>query len=152
MNTFCDLIENSKANGYKYYETTTVNGTPCVVVVREETETIFAYIEQDGKLIKVAQAKYTFKAKGTKLYLFVIKVEEDFRRQGIGRCVMDSLLKFSKTTDCEEIFLIAAQKVKNFYQKIGYSESGKNRNGFSILHIMTSGVTAQPTEELGFTN
>lgn len=135
--TFDYIINSAKLNNYKYYFNETSHGEKCLIVVRENTEKVFAYMIVNNNLTKVAEAVYTLKARNTKLYLNMIKVQEDLRGHGIGRCVMESLIHFASEIKCKEIYLIAAKKVRNFYSKLGYVQTDED-NGFAVMCLKTS--------------
>lgn len=129
------LVQQSKKTDFSCMSTQTRDGKDVVILYHEPFTTAVAVVEDNGKLNKVGRAEFVFKDKNKTLYLRMIKIEEDFRNQGIGSAMMNNLVEYACQKQCERIELIAAKRLCQFYQNLGFSCTGKTRTGFSVMDL-----------------
>lgn len=87
-------------------------------------DALLAVAEDDGKVIGYLLGfdHPTFFANGRVAWVEEIMVGEPFRRQGVGRRLMEALGEWAVSRDAKMIAL-ATRRAANFYQTLGYEES-----------------------------
>lgn len=129
------FVQQSKKTNLSCKEAKTRDGKDVVIVYHEPYTTAVAVVENDGKLNKVGRAEFAFKNRNKTMYLRMIKIEEDFRNQGIGSAMMNNLVEYAHQKQCDKVELIAAKRLRNFYQNLGFCCTGKTNTGFAIMDL-----------------
>ncbi len=84
------------------------------LAVAEEDEYLFGYI--------LGFDHFTFYANGRVGWVEEVAVEEKWRRNGIGRALMDGFEGWAKTRGCK-LIAVATRRAGGFYRALGYEES-----------------------------
>ena len=90
-----------------------------------DDETVWlAVAEYDGALVGYCLAfdHYTFYANGRVAWLEEIIVDQEYRRKGVGRALMESVEKWAKARG-SKLIAVATRRAAPFYAAIGYEES-----------------------------
>ncbi|MCE0521353.1 MAG: GNAT family N-acetyltransferase [Methylacidiphilales bacterium] len=84
----------------------------------------FAVAESENAVVGyvLGTAHPTFYASGHVAWVEEIMVKEDFRRQGVGKLLMENFESWAKSKDCRLIAL-ATRRAAEFYKSLGYAES-----------------------------
>lgn len=84
------------------------------LAVAESEEAVIGYV--------LGTVHPTFYASGNVGWVEEIMVQQDFRRKGVGRLLMDGFEQWVLSRDCRLIAL-ATRRASDFYKSLGYSES-----------------------------
>ena len=123
-------------NSFEYQTTKTRDGKNVVIVYREPCKTALAFIKDNGKSTQeVGRAEFAFKDNNKTFYLRMIKIDEDFRNQGIGSAMIENLVSYAQQKQCEKMQLVAAKRLLKFYEGFGFTCTGKTATGFAIMDL-----------------
>ena len=92
--------------------------------------------EDDGRLVGEVLCHYLRlpSGPGRELLLYSIGVRERYRRQGVGRALMKTVLAWAREADIPEIWLVADNPgAEEFYVACGYVRGGPNEQGVLML-------------------
>jgi len=79
----------------------------------------------DEKLVGFGSLHLSKKIRGGLIgFIEDIAVIEEYRMRGIGNKIINELIKKGKNRGCYKLVLECREETKNFYKKIGFSESG----------------------------
>ncbi len=67
-----------------------------------------------------------------------VAVVAEYRRQGIGRKVMDKLLEQIRNWSCKQVKIHAQLRVEKMYEKLGFKRLGQEFEEAGIMHVEMS--------------
>lgn len=86
----------------------------------------------DGQIVGVGRLHFNDDGVGQVRFM---AVAEEFRSQGIGGRILDSIEETASQNNSKKIFLKARENAVNFYKKHGYRVKRKsNKEYFGIIH------------------
>ena len=85
----------------------------------EQSDLLFAFVDDTGRLTAFARVltDYVYKA-----LLFDIIVADDWRKTGLGRKIMDAVVRHPLLEKVEHLELYCLPELVPFYQKWGFTE------------------------------
>lgn len=129
------FLQHAESTDFKCSVTKTQAGKEVVIIYREPYTTAIAVIENGGKLSKIGRAEFAFKDDNKTFYLRMIKIEEEFRNQGIGSAMMQNLVEYAQLKHCEKIELVAAKRLREFYSHMGFDCTCKSNTSFAVMDL-----------------
>ncbi len=129
------LISNAKNNHYCCYNAKIKDGTDCLLIVRQETGVMFAYIIENDQIEKVGECRFIIRKSHRTLRVDLLRVRKDLRSNGIGSKLLECLADFAQSVDCEKIFLISSISATGFYEKIGYERISSADDVRNLIYI-----------------
>ena len=129
------LISNAKNNHYCCYNANIKDGTDCLLIVRQETGVMFAFIIENDQIEKVGECRFIIRKSHRTLRVDLLRVRKDLRSIGIGSKLLECLADFAQSVDCEKIFLISSISATGFYEKIGYERISSADDVRNLIYI-----------------
>lgn len=75
------------------------------LLARDDHHLLLAWV--DGAAVGfVSGVELTHPDKGTEMFLYELAVDEDHRRRGIGRALVDALAERARTRDCYDMWVL----------------------------------------------
>ena len=102
-----------------------------------ELVTGFVAVSEDGKVVAYVTFFFTYHTwSGKSLYMDDLYVQQAFRGEGIGKVLVQQVIKFAKDNNCKSLRWLVShwnQEAKQFYTSIGAEIS--NNEEHCVLHL-----------------
>ena len=80
-------------------------------------------IKEDEKLLGFASLHIINKINRVSCLIEDVVIDSNYRGKGLGKLIINHLIKFSKTLDCDKIILNSKDSNTKFYEKLGFKKN-----------------------------
>ncbi len=80
-------------------------------------------IKEDEKLLGFASLHIINKISRVSCLIEDVVIDSNYRGKGLGKLLINHLIKFSKTLDCDKIILNSKESNTKFYEKLGFKKN-----------------------------